>query len=290
MSHLILLALLALQSPATLPATAPATRPATLPVIEGAAVLQMNTSAKHVLVIPDDLDVAAGTFDVLVQLKGSPQRVNAALRDNKLSAVAIVVTEGGLSKAYSDPFSDPELLQRMLDEATAAVRKKLGREDLKPGKLCLGSFSAGFGAVRELLKHDRWFERIDGIYMQDSIYAGYVSDTDKRVNPANMVGFRRFAVAAAEGRKVMVITHTRLTPGSYASTYETADDLLEAVGTKADAVEPNRNVAKDFNVYREARKGNFHLVGTFGDDGQEHGRHLMNMGLWIGELPLRRKE
>jgi hypothetical protein len=251
----------------------------------------LSTSAQHFVLIPHGLVAIDGKLDMFVQLKGSPEGVDRAMRRAGVSAVAIIVTDQGLSRAYSGPFSDPELLQRMIDEALELCRRQDRiPADAEVGRLCIGSFSAGYAAVRELLKHDKWFDRIDGILFLDSIYAGYVSEDDRRPVPEQMEGFRRYARAAAEGTKVMVVTHTRLTPGSYASTYETADDLLSAVGTEAEPVEPPREIAEGLLVYREARKDGFILIGTAGDDGAEHIRHLTHMGLWLAELPLTRPE
>ena len=45
-----------------------------------------------------------------------------------------------------------------------------------------------------------------------------------------MDGFRRFALEAAAGRKTFVLTHSAQVPEGYASTTETADFLIRAVG------------------------------------------------------------
>jgi hypothetical protein len=267
------------------------TRPATVPAIADADVVPLATAATHVAVIPHDLVTRDGRVDVFVQLKGSPQRAHAAMKDAGVSAIVIVVTDPGLSRAYAAPFADPGLLQRMIDQALDAARQR-GRIPPRTqlGSLCLGSFSAGYAAVRELLKHERWFEAIDGICFQDSIYAGYVSDTDRRPQPEQMRDFRRFAAAAARGEKVMIVTHTRLVPGTYASTAETADDLLEAVSLEATTFDPPKPLGDDLLVYREARAGSLWVVGTTGDDGAEHGRHLANLRLFLGPLPLARRD
>src|SRR5205085_2033835 len=94
----------------------------------------------------------------------------------------------------------------------------------KTNKLIVVSFSAGFGGVRELLKSEAIYERIDTLVMADSIYAGYVPGTKSSdVDPVAMTGFLKFARDATEGRKTMVISHCELRPETYASTAETAD-------------------------------------------------------------------
>ena len=86
-----------------------------------------------------------------------------------------------------------------------------------------------------MLKVPEHFARIDGLIMADSIYCGYTGDPkDHRVDPALMEGFRRFVVEAAAGRKSFLLTHSALVPPGYASTAETADFLIDAVGGKAE--------------------------------------------------------
>lgn len=258
-------------------ATSPASQP--LPQVEGATVTPLSASMTF-LVVPNDLGSRDGHVDVLVHLKGSPQRVQQALRAAGVSAISIVVTDGGLSKAYTDRFADPAALQRLLDESLVIVRARDDvPDDAALGRLWISSFSAGYAAVRELLKHDQWFDRIDGLLMLDSIYAGYVSEQDRRPIPGQLAGYVRFAKAACEGKKTMVVTHTRLTPGSYASTWETADVLLAETGVQPKA--DDREIAPGLKTYRVASRGSFHVIGTQGDDGGEHGRHLANIGLWI---------
>ena len=272
MIPMLLLACLCLQQPATAPADFDS--------------IILGTSDKHVLVIPHDACPLDGKIDVFVQLKGSPARVHGAMRENRINAIAIVVTDPGLSRAYSGPFSDPELLQKMIDESFERLRQRDGFANASPGRLSIGSFSAGYAAVRELLRHDRWFDRIDGLYFQDSIYAGYVSETDKTVQPEQMAGFIRFARAAAEGKKTMILTHTKLTPGSYASTWETADVILDALQLEPQPIEPPVEIADGLLKYREVKRFGFLLIGTTGEDGPEHGRHLAHMTLFLGKLPL----
>ena len=73
------------------------------------------------------------------------------------------------------------------------------------------SFSAGFGAVREILKSPEYFARIDGVYLVDALYCGYVGDDPHSpepgvINPVLMRDFLQFAQAAADGEKHAAVT------------------------------------------------------------------------------------
>ncbi len=224
-----------------------------------------------------------GTLDVHVHLKGSATAVPAGVWAVDPGTLVITVTEGGFSQAYAKPFSDPELLTRMLDELLNVARQRSDIPDnATVGRLTIASFSAGYAAVRELLKHDRWHDQIDGLLFLDSIYAGYVSDSDRRPLPEQMQGFIRFARQATTGQKRMIVIHNRLMPGSYASTSETADAILNALALSA---EPHQETLADQLItYRRAERSGFQLIGTQGDDGAEHGRILAHARLWLPTL------
>src|SRR5207302_384225 len=115
--------------------------------------------------------------------------------------------------------------------ARSALKDLHVAEGPRIGRVVVSSFSAGFGGVRALLKVPEHFARIDGLIMADSIYCGYAGEPkEHRVDPALMDGFRRFAAEAAAGRKAFLLTHSALVPDGYASTAETADFLIHALG------------------------------------------------------------
>src|SRR5829696_6788832 len=94
--------------------------------------------------------------DVLVHFHGDPQTYwNNALWAN-LNAIIVTVNYSGLSNAYTTPFSNtthPTAFQSVLDQALARVRAETDISDnLIWDKVAVSSFSAGYGAVREILK------------------------------------------------------------------------------------------------------------------------------------------
>jgi hypothetical protein len=243
---------------------------------------EMSSSPTHQMMLPPTLDVANGKVDVFLMLKGSPARVAEALKANGRSIPAIVVTDPGFSVVYREAFADPMALQRMLDELTTAIRAREDvADDVELDRVYVASFSAGYAAVRELLKHPQWFERIAGALFLDSIYAGFSDAGPRHVEPMHMSDFNRFADEAAAGRRNMIVTHTKITPESYASTWETADELMKHLGIASAPVNPPREIGEGLKVDREAHASRFHLFGTLGDNADEHGRHLRNLPEWM---------
>ena len=238
------------------------------------------------LFIPEGYRPAGGVVDVVLHLHGAPGVVEKALVDAKWPAVLIEFNRKGLSSVYAKPFSDRALFPRLLDNALKAARERLATPDARLGRVTVSSFSAGFGGVREILKVPEHAARIDALVMADSIYAGYAGDPAlKRVDPALMAGFRDFAAKAAAGSKVMVVTHSAQVPEGYASTTETADDLIRAVGGEAAPGRVDRGGG--WAQSRESRKGGLLVRGFEGVGPEDHMRHLRRIAetwAWAREL------
>lgn len=196
----------------------------------------------------------------------------------KQPGVLVSLSLNGLSSVYRERFREPEAFPTLLEAITDKLREHFGKPDLKVGSVTLTSFSAGFGGVREILKHEGPFRRIDTLIMADSIYAGFTGDPEKReVDPANMEGFLRFAREASTGRKRFLLTHTQLHTPTYASTVETADYLLQALDGKRDAAD--EAWPADLQLIGKWRKGGFEVLSFAGDDGPAHMKHLR--GIWV---------
>lgn len=232
---------------------------------------------------------------LLVFFHGDAQVVSRELAASGLPGALVVINYDGLSAAYSKPFSDAGLFASVLDDALAQCKaQQMAAADAGWGKVRVASFSAGFAALRELLKEQKYIDRIDAILCADSIYAGLKSGESGRVvDPQDMAGFRRFAELAAAGKRTFVVTHSQLHTPSHASTAETAEDLVVHVKAErmevflqvepADPPQENANLS-DFKVVSGARKGGFHVIGCAGNDAQAHMRHLRTVGAWLKML------
>jgi hypothetical protein len=232
------------------------------------------------LFVPEGYKPTSGVVDVVLHLHGATSVVEPALVNARWPAVLIVFNRKGLSRVYAEPFSDRTLFPRLLDSARSVLKDMRLTNDPQVGRVVVSSFSAGFGGVRELLKVPEHFARIDGLVMADSIYCGYTGDPKlRRVDPALMDGFRRFAVEAAAGKKSFWLSHSAQVPGGYASTTETADFLIHAVGGTPQVV--NLPWADGWTQNRAFSKGRFVVAGFAGAEGADHMKHLRLIGkLW----------
>jgi hypothetical protein len=83
-----------------------------------------------------------------------------------------------------------------------------------------------------------------------------------------MEAFARFASDAATGKKQMIVTHSEIVPGTYASTTETADYLLKRLDLKREKVDKEGPMKT--RQISEAKKGRFTLIGYAGKEAADH--------------------
>jgi hypothetical protein len=221
--------------------------------------------------------------DVLVHFHGDPQTYWNNAQYANLNAIIVTVNYNGLSSAYSTPFSNSALFQQVLDEALTKVRQQSDIPDnLQWDKLGVSSFSAGYGAVREILKSSTYRNDMDALLTADSLYATTAGDGTPL--DSNMVDYKTFAGLAKNGTKTFLFSHSQVPTYTYESTQECGDELMQYLGISASTY--NVNGLGTLNFYRYAHTGNFRLWGALGTDGDSHLEHLRYIGEFLEELPL----
>jgi hypothetical protein len=245
---------------------------------------RIDLGGEATLFIPEGYRPTDRKVNIVLHLHGASTVIEPALVEVGWNAVLVEFNRKGLSSVYTKPFSDPALFPRLLDRTLAAVKDARLADDPKPGWVVVSSFSAGFGGVREMLKVPVIFDRIDALVLADSLYAGYAGDPkDRLVDPALMAGFRRFAGDAASGRKSLLVTYSALVPDGYASTAETADDLIASLSGES---RPARDDwGPKLAMTRRFEKGRALIVGFAGTTGEDHMAHLRGVARLWKSLP-----
>ncbi|MCA8970162.1 MAG: hypothetical protein KDC95_10275 [Planctomycetes bacterium] len=215
------------------------------------------------MLVPTDLVVdASGRVPLAIHFQGGTTiaEENFARMDRR--GVLIASKLAGRSSAFSKPFQDPAAFRELLLAGEREVTRLVGRA-VRFGPILISFFSAGYGAVRELLKEPEFFDRIDTLVSADSIYANVVDEGVRAPAAHQMVDFMRFAQAAARGEKTFVVAHG-MYQTEYASTAECANLLLASVaGTRATS---ERFTARGIPIASEFHHRGFHLY-TFDEAG-----------------------
>jgi len=221
--------------------------------------------------------------DVLVHFHGDPQTFYNNAKYANLNSILVTVNYSGLSSAYTTPFSNATLFQTVLDEALAKVRQQTDISDaLSWDQLGVSSFSAGYGAIREILKSATYRNNIDALLAADSLYATTAGDGTPL--DSQMVNYKTFANLAKNGSKTFLFSHSQVPTYTYENTAETGDELIQYLGVLPTAT--NTNGLGTLNFYRRAQTGNFQLWGATGTDGDSHLEHLRYIGEFLKHMPL----
>src|SRR6476620_44440 len=158
--------------------------------------------------------------DIIVHFHGDPQTYWNNAQWANLNAIIVTVNYSGMSSAYSTPFSNSALFQSVLDQTLTKVRAESDIPDnLQWDKIAVSSFSAGYGAVREILKSSTYRNEISSLLTADSLYATTASDGTPL--DSQMVDYKTFAGLAKSGSKTFIFSHSQVPTSGYESTKET---------------------------------------------------------------------
>jgi hypothetical protein len=197
--------------------------------------------------------------------------------------VAVVTVQAGAgSGTYARLFEDPKRFARLLAEAES----KSGAP-FRP--VFLGGWSAGCGALREILKSPDSYARVAGVVCIDGIHTDYVDGKpgpfESKIGTENLRIWEQVGRDAVAGRKRVLITHSEIFPGTFASTTETADYLLGQLGVpRRVALKPGPMGLQQLS---EARSGSFRLLGFAGNSAPDHVDQLHALETWLEWLTRR---
>lgn len=196
----------------------------------------------------------------------------------------IVFALGEGSGTYRAPFTDTNRLARMLALVEAELKKRGAAADTHVAHVDVSSFSAGYGAVRELVQSPSSFQIIRRLVLLDSMYAALEPEEDGSTNrrplAAQIDVWVPFAHAAVRGEKTFVFTHSQVPTRSYASSFECAAALAARAGVEFKTVATNSLRAArdpDFPLLRRADAGRFHIWSYGGEDAPAHLTHVRHL-------------
>lgn len=222
---------------------------------------------------------------LIVHFHGVSWLIEYHIAKNFPRAVLITVNLGSGSSAYGRPFEQPDLFQSLIDEAAKAVPLKHGWSSIT-----LSGFSAGYGAVRAILRQDKNFAIVNNVLLLDGMHASYspegkVLADGGMVNAADLDSFVKFAREAVAGQKTFVFSHSEIFPGTYASTTECSDYLLSQFNVRS---KPDlRKGPIGMQQLSSANAGKLYIFGYAGNTAPDHVDHLQAMPFWLKKIHVR---
>jgi hypothetical protein len=187
----------------------------------------------------------------------------AVARHGRMAAVSIHIGAG--SGVYAKAFLDPAVFGALLREAET-------KAGVKFDPITLAGWSAGCGAIRQIMSTPEYYDRIPNTILIDGIHTGYTNGKpgplESQIEPENLRIFIKLARDAMLGKKRVIITHSEIFPGTFASTTETADYMLKELGLRRRPVV--RWGPQQTQELSEVRSGRFLLIGFAGNSAPDH--------------------
>jgi len=191
----------------------------------------------------------------------------------------ISVQAGSGSGVYAKRFAQPETFAALLAEAES-------RTGVHFGPLALTAWSAGHGAIREILAVPEHYAKVTRVLLIDGMHTGYAGGKpgplESQLEPEHLNSFLKFSSDAVAGKKRMIVTHSEIFPGTFASTTETADWLLAQLGIRRRVVLKAGPMGTQ--QLSEARQGRFTLIGYAGNSAPDHVDQFHSLPVYLGWL------
>lgn len=208
---------------------------------------------------------------LLVFMHGGAWIPEVAAAKHRMAALVIQRGDG-----YQALFEKEDALPALMKEAS-------DKSGLHWSSITVGGWSAGCQGIRAMLRSPAAVKLIDRVVMIDGIHTSYIGGKpgplESKIDIEALQHIAAFARAASTGRKRLLITHSEIFPGTFASTTETADWLLRELGVPRRATlawGPMKT-----QQLSEAKRGGFHLAGFAGNSAPDHVDQLHALPDWL---------
>ncbi|MEM9693236.1 MAG: hypothetical protein AAGA56_11870 [Myxococcota bacterium] len=246
-------------------------------------------SSPGMLFVPHHLRAPDGRFDLLIHFHGFPDLVQDSVLAARLNAVVFSVNLGIGGAPYRARMARPDAFDRIVERVRARMESK-GLAGASVRRVAVSGWSAGYGAVFQLLQDPQRDTAVDALLLLDTPHGSFIGDS-REIQPESVTPYVAYARRAMRGERLFIVTHSAITTARFASTTETTDFVLDRLalrrtGGGAPVGVPTIDTAHSaFPALRKAwleptshcREGDFHLLGFAGRTPENHIAHLAQM-------------
>ncbi|MBN1605454.1 MAG: LysM peptidoglycan-binding domain-containing protein [Polyangiaceae bacterium] len=208
----------------------------------------------------------SGAFDLMIHFHGHEPARKEWVRVMD-GAVLVGIDLGIGSGAYSSAFSSPVTFPQLIQSVEQAVAKKTGNAKAHVRRVGLSSWSAGYGAVQEIINQSEGRRLVDSVILLDGLHCGYQGP---RLDPVLIRPFIEWARLAARGERFMFVSHSSIIPPGYSSTTETAELLVHEVGGRLRVAPSRRRGPMGLESVSRYSRRSLHVRGFSGNGPMDH--------------------
>lgn len=225
---------------------------------------------------------------VLLHFHGAAWIPQQAAESQGRPLVVVSLSLGSGSGIYDRTFRAPGMTDSLMARTQATVDSLAGRR-VDVNRVYLTGFSAGHGAIRVMLRDSAWMHRVNGVLLMDGMHTSYVPEgvplaSGGALDSLNLLALTAYARRAARGDADtrMVVTHSEIFPGTFASTTETAAWMLQSLGMAEQPV--LKWGPRGLQQIGEAKRGRLLVMGFAGNSAPDHSDHYHAMPELLRQL------
>jgi len=225
---------------------------------------------------------------VLLHFHGAAWIPQQAAESQGRPLVVVSLSLGSGSGIYDRTFRAPGMTDSLMARTQATVDSLAGRR-VDVNRVYLTGFSAGHGAIRVMLRDSAWMHRVDGVLLMDGMHTSYVPEgvplaSGGALDSLNLLALTAYARRAARGDADtrMVVTHSEIFPGTFASATETAAWMLQSLGMAEQPV--LKWGPRGLQQIGEAKRGRLLVMGFAGNSAPDHIDHYHAMPELLRQL------
>lgn len=249
----------------------------------GEPIVRFDTGKEMALYVPRSIALHDGRFDLVVHFHGHQDRTRVALDRAELGSVMVSLNLGERSAVYENAAASASFLDRLVAFAERGVDESHRAPSARVGRIALSSWSAGFGAVRQIMKRPSDTERIDGLLLADGLFtdwsttsaksarksAGHLRARPRDANLEKVADVVDFARRATKGERLFVLTHTSIDRRDYADAADVAEAMIRDFNIeKSFPDQPGRPTARSSTYASDMES--FHVWGYGGTNWNDH--------------------
>jgi hypothetical protein len=221
-------------------------------------------------------------YDVLLHFNGAESVRRLLVQVSK--GLVLVLVDKANGGAYARAVASKDIVPVLKKSIERALRKHSGDDRAHIRHFAVSAWSAGTIAIDRILARNP--EGVDAYVIMDGLHGAWRQRAPREQKSASLDA--RFvapeielAKRAQRGETLFVLTHSRINPGLYPSTYATAGLILDELGLKSVPVDPGSD---PYGQTSTVDVNGLHVWGYRGNDVKAHCTQLSRIARIVTEV------